>query len=91
MFISRNGRTEVAVYRKCHFAVDMKGLFCACCGRQPLLQTERQGCWQGLLLITKIGSSEDIYNGINKTALPRCFVCNSRCVWRIFLHTSMKW
>ena len=27
MFISRNGRTEVAVYRKCHFAVDMKGLF----------------------------------------------------------------
>ena len=91
MFISRNGQTEVAVYRKCHFAVDMKGLFCACWGRQPLLQTERQGCWQGLLLITKIGSSEDIYNGIDKIALPRCFVCNSRCVWRIFLHTSMKW
>ena len=65
--------------------------FCACWGRQPLLQTERQGCWQGLLLITKIGSSEDIYNGIDKIALPRCFVCNSRCVWRIFLHTSMKW
>ena len=27
MFISRNERTEVAVYRKCLFAVDMKGLF----------------------------------------------------------------
>ena len=27
MLISRNGRTEVAVHRKCHFAVDMKGLF----------------------------------------------------------------
>ena len=27
MFISRNGRTEVAVYRKCHFAVDLKSLF----------------------------------------------------------------
>ena len=36
-------------------------------------------------------ASEDIYNGIDKIALPRCFVCNSRCVWRIFLHTSMKW
>ena len=92
MFISRNRRTEVAVHRKCHFAVDMKGLFCTCWGRQPLLQNEHQGWWQGLLLITKIGSSEHIYNGIDKIALPRCFVCtNTRCVWRIFLHTSMKW
>ena len=46
---------KLPFYRKCHFAVDMKGLFCACWGRQPLLQTERQGCWQGPLLITKIG------------------------------------
>ena len=34
MFISRNGRTEVAVHRKCVFAVDMKGLFCTFWGRQ---------------------------------------------------------
>ena len=48
-----------------------------------------QGCWQGLLLITKIGSSEDIYNGIDKIALPRCFVCNHRvpmCVANISAH-----
>ena len=51
-----------------------RAFFCACWGRQPLLQTERQDCWQGLFLITKIGSSEDIYNGIDKIALPRCFV-----------------
>ena len=55
-----------------------RACFCAIWGRQPLLHTERQGCWQGLRLITKIGSSEDIYNGIDKIALPRCFVCNHR-------------
>ena len=27
MFISRHRRTEVAARHKCHFAVDMKGLF----------------------------------------------------------------
>ena len=27
MLISRHRRTEVAVHRKCHFAVDMKGFF----------------------------------------------------------------
>ena len=89
--ISRNRRTEVAVHRKCVFAVDMKGLFCTFWGRQSFLQNEHQGWWQELPLITKIGSSEHIYNEIDKTALLRCFVCYPRYVWRIFLHTSMKW
>ena len=30
MLISWHGRTEVAVHRKCHYAVDMKGLFWTC-------------------------------------------------------------
>ena len=36
----------------------------------PFCRMNVQGCWQGLLLITKIGSSEHIYNGIDKIALP---------------------
>ena len=55
----------------------------------PFCRLNVRAVGRGYFLITKIGSSEDIYNGIDKIALPRCFVCNHRvpmCVANISAH-----
>ena len=90
MFISRKRQAEGAMHSKCHSAVDMKSLiFTPVEVDSPFCRMDLRVFWR-LLLITKIRPFEHIYDEIDKIALPRCFVCHSRCVCRIFLLTSLK-
>ena len=45
----------------------------------------------GLLLTTKIGSSEHIHEQIDEMAPSSCFICCCRWLWQIFLLSSLKW
>ena len=56
----------------------------------PFCRMDIRVFW-GLLLITNIGPSGHIYNEIDKIAHRGCFVCHSRCVWRIFQLSLLNW